>query len=239
MAVNFLKRGADAHNTIAQADKEAEAKKQLAAKGRRFWIKDGGETQITFLDGTLLPDGRLDAPTFWEHQIRVPNSKMRHHYVCVKEYEPCPICDSGETPALVVAFTIVDHSEYTDKNGKLHRHNKSLFVCKRDTFKRLQKIAQKRGGLAGITFDVSRTGDKSAAVGSDFDFVDKINLADPKAVRAQAKEWGLDDLQPINYEEVFVYRDAKTLRAEFGFGGAGSVVGAQDVAEVVDVSDEI
>lgn len=235
MSITFLKRGEEAQKAMVKADLETEQKKAAASKGRRFWIKDGNETQITFLDGALLPDGRLDAPMFWQHELRNPNNKGRTHYVCVKDNEPtCPLCEGGDNASLVHAFTIVDHTEWADKNGKAHPHTKTLFVCKRETFKRLQKIAQKREGLAGATFDVSRTGEKSAAVGSDFDFVEKVKLD-----KAQAKVWGVDDVAPYNYEEMFTYRTGKELRA-LGLGGGSAPIGHADSAHLAgNVSDEI
>ena len=96
-----------------------------------------------------------------------------------------------------------------------------MFVCKRETFKRLQKIATKRGGLAGWTFDVSRIGDKSPSVGSDFDFVEKRDAA------ALMKAYGLekDEVTPHDYEEVLIYRDAGELK-QLGFGTIGVGLGS-------------
>jgi len=251
--VSWLKRGAEAHKAIDKIKADADRRKEAAGKGRRFRMKKGDETQITFLDGSLLPDNRLDAPTFWEHERWPQGSSFPEYFVCVKEFEACPVCDDvdrerqanpngkGEKgSSLVHAFTIVDHTTWSDKNGKEHAHQKSLFICKGMVFERLQKIAQKRGGLTGCTFDVSREGDMSARVGSDFDFVEKLDLTDAKMCKAQAKAWGLEDLKPTDYDTVFEFRDAKELR-KLGFGsGMAKPVGAADSKAVMaEAADEL
>jgi hypothetical protein len=213
MAVSFLKKGKAAHEQVASADKETE-KKKAAGMVRRFWIPQEAETQITFLDGALDDDGLLETVTYWEHQLRL-NGDWRNWYACTQDQEPCPICQgSSDTPSLVAAFTVIDHTKWVSKQDNVeHQHEPRLFICKRETFKRLQKIATKRGGLTGITFDVSRTGDKSPSVGSDFDFVEKRTLS----VIKKAYDLKAADAKAYDYEKVIMYRDAEELK-KLGFG---------------------
>ena len=44
--------------------------------------------------------------------------------------------------------------------GKVIKNTRKLFIAKNQTIKMLTKLAAKRGGLQGCTFDVARTGDK-------------------------------------------------------------------------------
>lgn len=241
MALTFLKKGKAAHKLMEKVEAEQEAKKAASENfTRRFWIPDGGETRITFLDGELDDEGLLSTVSYWEHQLKM-NGHFRNWFPCTQIEEPCPICEGGEaTPSLVSVFTIIDHSEWKDKNGNTHKNEKSLFVCKRETFKRLQKIAAKRGGLAGITFEVSRTGDKSPNVGDSFDYEEKST---PKELM---EKYGLskDEVTPYDYEKVIEYRDAKALR-KLGFGLSDSAIGASDGdaletgGGVGDYSDEV
>lgn len=220
MAVSWLKKGKAAHEAVEQADAQT-AQKQAAGSVYRFYLPKDKETRITFLDGNLDEDGLLETMTYWEHQLNL-NGSWKNWFTCTQDSEPCPICQDNHNPSLVAVFTVIDHSKWTDKNGVEHQHEKRLFVCKRETFKRLQKIATKRGGLAGCTFEVSRTGDKSAAVGSDFDYDEKRPLSEVQ------KALGLDDevVTPYNYEEVITYRTADELR-KLGFGS--TPIGAADV----------
>lgn len=219
----FLQKGKAAHAAIEKEESAAAARRAQSDQPRRFWIPDGKETQITFLDGALDDDGLLDAVTYWEHQLKI-NGNWRNWFACTQLDEPCPICDGTDSqPSLVSVFTIIDHTEWKDSNGKVHKDEKRLFVCKRETFRRLQKIAAKKGGLVGVTFDVSRNGDKSPGVGDTFDFVDKRTL------KALAKELDLDKdaVTPYDYEEVIEYRSAKELR-KLGFGSSKGVPGDAD-----------
>jgi len=221
MTVSFLKKGKEAHAQVEQAVQETE-KKKAAASVRRFFIKHDKETQITFLDGDLDDDGLLETTTFWEHNLRL-NGRWFNYFACTKDDEPCPICLSGDTSSLVAVFSVIDHTKWTDKNAVPHQHERRLFACKRDTFKRLQNIATKRKGLAGATFDVTRIGDKSAAVGSDFDFTEKRPRSE------LMKVYGLDEesVTPYNYEEIITYRSAEELNS-LGFGILP--IGAADVS---------
>jgi len=224
--MQFIKTGKATHESLAKAEAITEAKKAAAASGLfRFWIKEGAETQITFLDG-VLEDGLLQAASTDEHMVRI-NGKW-HNFLCIAAEEACPICENGDSPAWIAVLTVIDHSKYEDKNGKVHQHTRKLFVCKRDTFKKLQKYANKHKGLAGCTFDVSRTGEKSPAVGSDFDFVEKLPISEI------VKKYGLkaEEAQPADYEKAFKVLTAKELR-ELGFGGeAAAAVGTHDTKAV-------
>lgn len=230
MSVSFLKKGQAAHEAVAQADAETEARKKSAGI-RRYWIPQDGEGQVTFLDGDLTKDGLLDAVAYYEHQVKL-NGHFRNWFPCTADSEPCPICDGGDNPSLVTAFTVIDHNKWKDKNGVVHQHERRLFVCKRDTFKMLQKIATKREGLAGATFDVARSGEKSSNVGNMFDFTEKQS---PEAI---AKKYGLelDDVQPYDYGEVIQYFPAAELK-KLGFGLVGGI-GSEDVATQTAPAEE-
>lgn len=212
--VGFLKKGAEAQEAFEKEQKKIEEQQNQVY---RFWLGVGAETQITFLDGNLDADGVLDCPMFHEHQVFQAGNWT--NYTCVKEDEPCPICATGDQSKLVAVFTVIDHTEFTSKKTKkTYKDSIKLFACKQGTFKLLQKLATKRGGLTGITFDVSRSTDKSAGCGDMFDFVEKNTLEDLK------KTFGTPDklIEPLVYEEVIQYRTAEEL-AEYGWSSGKSV----------------
>lgn len=217
--VSFLKRGKEAYAAMKQSEAEAEIRKASFAI-RRFWLPIDGETQITFLDGELDEDGDLFPVHYKEHQVRM-NGHWRNWFVCIKDKEPCPVCADGHHPSDVCVFTVIDHSRYTDKQGKQHQHERRLFVAKRDTFKRLAKGASKRGGLVGWTINVSRTGQQSAAVGTDFDFLERNTLPEIQ------QKYGLkpEECQPYEYEPPVIPEFTAEQLRELGFGG-GAMVGA-------------
>jgi hypothetical protein len=224
MGITFLKKGKEAHKALQEADAAAEIR--AAQRGvRRFWVPKDGEANVTFLDGGLTSDGLLDTTSFNEHRMKI-NGSWRNYFPCVAQYEPCPLCQmDNNQPSLVSLFTVIDHGKYTDRNGKLHQHERKLFVAKRDTIKRLQKLAAKRGGLTGWQVSISRTGDRSPEVGTDFDFIEKRDPADfVKSLKLKP-----EDVLPFNYEEVITYYTGDELR-KLGFGT--SVIGFHDAQKV-------
>jgi hypothetical protein len=133
----------------------------------------------------------------------------------------------------VAVFTVIDHSSYTSKkDGITYSDQVRLFVAKRDTVKILQKLAVKRGGLAGVRFDVSRTGDKSASVGSVFDFTDKL------APNLMLAKYG-EKATPIDYDALLggMYLPAKELR-KLGFGSSSSPLGSESASDA-DYDDKL
>lgn len=221
----FLKRGKAAKLVADQEEKKAE----MRARNNifRFWLPKDGTTSITFLDGNLV-DGILDIPFYHEHNVHMNGSWM-NWFICTQDEEPCPICEGGGSPAYVGVLSVIDHGEYTGKkDGLVHKDNLKLFVAKRDTIKLLQKYAVKRDGLRGCTFDVSRTGDKSAAVGSAFDFTEKLTEQQLLKKYKPAKDGELDRSKPVNYEEYLkgLYQPASELR-KLGFGTSEGTVGSE------------
>lgn len=224
--LSFLKKGAEAQAQMAVEDH----KQEMNSKGKvsRYWLKDGTDGAVTFLDGDIK-DGVLDIPFFYEHNMNM-NGKWGNFFICTQDDEPCPICEGGAQASYVGVLSVIDHSEYVSKkDGKTYKDQRRLFVAKRETIKILQKIAVKRGGLRGCRFDVSRTGDKSASVGNVFDYTDKMEEA---ALLAAFKE----NAVALNYEEILgtLYLPAKELR-KLGFGSMSAPIGSESGA--VDDTD--
>jgi len=229
--MKFMHKGTEGQ-ALTQEAETAAAVRKAAASNRiyRFWMPDGSETKITFLDGVLSESGLLDVPRYWEHNLQLDGS-WKNWFPCTKDEEPCPLCDIKQ-PALVYAFTVIDHTKWAEKKdtSKVHQHERKLYICKSDTFKRLSKIAAKRGGLTGCTFDVSRIGDRAENVGNDFDFTEELSfkkLAKKYGMEKKGKTENNKVVLPYDYDEVIKYHTAAELR-EMGLG-SGAPVGTDDV----------
>lgn len=228
--MSFLKKGTAAKEAFQQEEAKAELAKAEAGKMWRFFLKDGEDGQITFLDGDLGEDGLLDVNMFHEHRIRINGTWQ--NFICTAEADtsqPCPICESGDRPSFVGIMTVIDHRTHTIQSGpnagKQIKNIRRLFVAKRNTIKQLAKIAAKRdGSLAGCTFDVSRTGDKEPAVGNQFDFVEKFESFEDIAAKFGLE---MDAVMPANYAEELKYRSPEEL-IDLGVGKAvKSALGAK------------
>lgn len=228
--LSFLKKGKAAQETFAKEEHKAEVRQ----KGQvfRFFVPEGKDASITFVDGDLV-EGVLDIPFYYEHNVNM-NGKWGNFFICTQDEEPCPVCEGGLNPSYVGIMTVIDHSSYvSSKDNKTYKDQVRLFVAKRETVKTLQKLAAKRGGLAGCRFDVSRTGDKSPSVGNVFDFTEKITPAQIE------KLYGAEKAKPINYEEYLggMYMPAKELR-KLGFGSSMPPVGSESASEA-DYADKM
>lgn len=234
-SMGFMLKGNAAKQAMEKEEAKAEAAKADAGRMFRYWMAlDSEDRRVTFLDGDLDKDGMLDANAFYEHSVKQDGNFKQ--YVCTEQnggdqQEPCPICASGDKesrPYLAQVFTVIDHTPYKIQNGpnkgKIIKNSRKLFVAKSGTQKLLQKKATKHGGLAGVTFDISRTGDKSPGVGSAFDFVEKFDDLDSLMDKYELKA---EDVQPANYDEEVPYHTADELvalgvgKAHGGFGYEG------------------
>ena len=133
----------------------------------------------------------------------------------------------------MAAFTVIDHTKWAEKKdtSKVHHHERKLYICKSDTFKRLSKIAARKGGLIGCTFDVSRIGDRAENVGNDFDFIEQLSfkkLAKKYGMEKKGKTENNKVVAPYDYDEVTKYHTAEALR-EMGLGSGDAPVGSEDV----------
>lgn len=235
MPAGFLKTGAAAKQAQTEAAAKAEAAKAEAGKLWRFRINadDTSDHRITFLDGSLDEDGALDVVMWHEHTLQL-GGKWKN-VPCTAHEEPCPICANGENPDLVAGLTVIDHTPFTIKSGpnagKTVQQSKKLFIAKRTTFAALQKLASKKGGLVGTSWDVSRNGEKSAAVGDMFDHVATETLANLKKTYGELAE-------PANMaEELTYYTRAELIQQGVKGGAVPTKVGG--MAPSKDLDEEL
>lgn len=232
--MSFLKNGNKAKEELKKANTAAANKannQQYPWRLKRPSAMEGGEYDsgyLTFLDGDLDEDGTLKLISYYEHTVKMPGGNWEN-FVCISDAEPCPICESGNNAAFVCAFSVIDHRGYTTKENIEIPHTVRLFPAKRTTVALLQKAAQKRGGLTGCTFEVTRTGDKEAAVGNQFDFETKTDLAvlqGAYTIKSKDKNGNFVDqpVAPLDYENVLPYLTRQEL-AQLGFGS--TPVGAE------------
>jgi len=231
MSVSWLKQGDASVAAAKQEAVEQQTRKEEQGKMFRFFIKQGEKCQITFIDGALNKDGFLVPPRYYEHSLQL-NGKWGNTFVCPEKtaphlHEKCPICATGDTPSLISLFTILDHRSYVSQKGVTYKDTQKIFAAKPGTMEILNTIAIKRGGLAGCTFDVTRTGEKSPGVGTMFDFDGKEldldvlrakymrEVVDPKTNKPVMKT----AFAPADYENEIVFKTGEQLAA-MGFGVA-------------------
>lgn len=223
---SWLNRGSQAQEQLAQERARIEAEKLQRSSMFRFWVNEGDDAIIVFLDGDLISDGgkydgNLDFYSFREHTVQV--GKRWDNFICCDENnEPCPLCDGGDKPAVVAPFTVIDTRKIQGRS-KVYENERKLFMAKSGTLATLQKMAEKRGGLRGCVFEVTRSGDKSPRVGTNFDFEGKLTE------EQLADHFGKDNIAPADYEKEIPYRTPAQI-AELTGRVIASAVGSQKAA---------
>lgn len=233
----FLKTGKEAAVMAAEADAKAQAAMDSIGKPWRFRIGKkelNKEFVVTFLDGDLNDEGMIDAPMFYEHTVF--HAGRWQNVVCLEsaKVENCPLCEAGDKNSMVCVLSVIDQTEFVKKDGTKGNNQKRLFVAKRTSLKILQKLATKRGGLAGCTFEISRSGEKEPSIGNMFEFVEKLDSKELKSKFGTDKE-GKTLAVPFDYEAVIEYKDRDALLA-VGFGSASA---SSSHSEGGDTEDEL
>lgn len=217
-APSWAKTGAAAHEIFLKEEERSKKQQEDSGKLFRFFMGVNEEARITFLDGKKGEGEYLDHFQWFEHHVQ-ENGRWGNFYVCIDEFEPCPFCENDQRPYMASAFTVIDHRKIEAKNGTTYENQLKLFVCKRTTLSILTKIGLKRGGLDGITLDISRTGPKEPNVGNVFDFIDK------KPVAQIIKQYSSDakQIHVADYEKEITFRDGKAL-ADLGYTVTGNTL---------------
>jgi len=141
----------------------------------------------------------------------------------------CPHDEGGNKGSFTSFLSIINTSSWTDKNNKEHSNNKELHPFKVDQFALFRRAVEKaskgkKAKLRGMVFDVVRLqGDKSHPTGDTFEYVETLDLRNPKDL-AKYNLKGVD-LKPIDYMTDLAPQDWEAAEAWLktsGFGGGGS-----------------
>jgi hypothetical protein len=234
---SFLKQGKDAMAAFETEHKTRQMQMEQNSKPFRFFITQdnlGNDVPITFLDGDLDAEGELTINSWTEHFVNL-GTKWESFVCLAPDY--CPMCAGGDSPSVVAAFTIIDHSVYIagkGKNvGKEYKDQKRLFVAKYQTLKQLSKIAQQHDGLRGMRMTVCRTTKNQASVGDMFTPEVKYDEAELHELfgKEQNGKWRSE---PFDYTKAAPVYTLEQLK-EHGIGGkGGKVVGAGASSEDVE-----
>ncbi len=194
----------------ALATEERIQAQQQAARSRLWNFRLAAEetAQITFLDGDLVTDGPskgiMNLPLFWAHNIFRAGLRRYDLIPCLApENVPggsCPLCDSGDKSFLCGVLTVIDHREIVGRR-RTYKDQKKLFIARRSTIHILRKLADRHEGLAGTTWEVYRSTNRTPNVGDQFLHIEK------RSMEEIAKLY--EDTAPADVEkEIQVYTEA-------------------------------
>lgn len=210
----FIRRGWEQAQDAIEENKlkQDERKKNQVY---RFWMPNGGETSLIFIDG--------DANLFWEHNF-YRNDSWKNWATCVQGMngQSCPFCEVNKFPASeVAAFTVIDRTEWASKKNPSEKHKDEirLFVTKMSGLALLNLQRKRREGLSGCEFVVNRTGDKSPATGSNFDFVKKWTPAELAKTFPGLVSEGKTIIEPADYAKLLAPKPLELMQRLAGVKG--------------------
>lgn len=184
-----------------------------SAKPFRVWLPVGERTNLTFLDG--------DGFFFYEHQLKI-NGDWKNWFTCLKDFSECPLCDSGDTPSYVAAYTVIDHSEYVSKKtGKKVKNQKKLLVTKGPVHDKWARRIEENGDLTYCVYSCARDRKNECNTGEDITFRKRLSREEILKFKPE----GVDDeewLKPFDYMEVFKPLSVDELRNIVGQAPVGS-----------------
>jgi len=235
--MNWFKTGNAAKEAATkEMNRQNEARRAFneggPSKFGMFWFRLPVDTKttITFLDGPEHPAGFQTPFVFKDHHLKI-DGKWGHHFTCLAvEGENgvvghCPLCEAGDKPSVVAAYTIIDHT-YWKKGDTEHKDELKLFVCKMGVQDKLMNQMVKRGTLRGKKYEVRRGNDsQSANTGEDFDYEGEVDLAQ------------FNNPQPADYFKEFAPKTMEELYK--AIHGAAASTAAQTHKEVTAKGKDI
>lgn len=193
-----------------RAQQYAEEIKNNNSMPMRFFLKPGQTAKVTFLD--------THGFGFMEHNLKL-NGRWHNYFTCRRDFSECPLCDAGDRPSFVVAWTVIDHSKYTsERTGQTYSNKKKLLVAKQSVVMKIKRrMASKElgGDLTYAVFAFTRDGLKEAATGEDIEFIKRLSKEEvlkfcPEGTSPE------EFLKPFDYKELFLPKSVEELRRIVG-----------------------
>jgi hypothetical protein len=183
----------------------------------RFWLRVGEEAVIVFVDDT-----GFYAKT---HQLNIAGS-WNNFVTCTADFQPCPVCNSGDRPSLIGYYTVIDTREIQFKDGTRAKNRRVLFPAKNVAINMIADLKKKYNSLIGLAVKVKRYGQKSPNCGDYFEVISDKRIA--------LKSLGADADVVYNYEKILAPPTPEELDT-LGFGNRA----LGEVTADVDNTDDI
>lgn len=208
---------------MSRVEQEIEAQEQRRAARAsqqnmpfRVWMPLGSEREVIICD---------EQPNFfrYEHCMMDPQTGKWNLFTgCTKEVDNCPVCiQTGRESYYAMYLTVIDLSEYTDRQGNVQEFSRKLMVVKSAQQRKFIRKYQQEGSLRGAIYLLIREGEKSPQIGSDQEFQEYMEeddlLAYTREYQTQDGQMHTEEChQPYDYTELFPPVTSEELRAIVG-----------------------
>jgi hypothetical protein len=205
--------------------KEMKSTTKYSKTSKRYYMKKDTSRKLIFLDAKPR--------VIFEHNPKIGKS-WNNNCTCLKMIaDSCSLCAAGNDSYKISMFTVIDTSEWTDKDGKKQSFTKRLYAAKKSTFEKLvrrnEKLEKDGLSLRGAVYTVSRgTDETSPNVGEDFDFEEHLNEDKLKELEVKLGKEGLTT--PLDYNTLLKpdasFIDSLAERLAFATKGDTASTGA-------------
>lgn len=178
----------------------------------RFFMKHSTneEKEVVFLTDAPLP-------VIEEHRVW-PKGERPKFYRCPKDEDvdaECPLCENGDRSSTIGFYIVLDRTGYT-KDGEQHRDLVRILPAKMyqdqsGPLPLFKKWSKNLNGLEGKSFNVSRGGKTTPAVGDQWMYVGTSYDADELCEILDVES--LDEVL-VDWEDYLAIPSIETLREE-------------------------
>jgi hypothetical protein len=209
---------------------------------KRFWMPNNTDRLITFVDNPIEDFAGVQVQTpfkYNEYQVQL-NGSWKNWFTQPIDPSQDVLKELGYKASKVAVLTVIDHAEWTDRNGAVHKDELALYVVKRSQpiWAQLEKIIAREGSLSGKTFRVHRMGDKSPGSGSMLEKYEQNFNLNPELHKAFNY---LEILKPKSKEELeAIFNPSandpfqQSVQSSNSFGGGDNGWGQQSQAQAQD-----
>lgn len=172
-------------NTGFEGVKEEEQRQASSRGPRRFFLKKNERKQVVFVDGgpgtgapACIHEYNPKLNGSWTNWFTSPKTDPNYSGLEAAQDIINKVLGNKYRDYYVGYFTIVDCSEWKDKQGNKNRFELKLLPAKIKSLKLIQSRMEDFGGLAGKSINIRRTDDKhSPSIGDVFDYDKDVDMA--------------------------------------------------------------
>lgn len=143
-----------------------EVAKATGSQPRNFFMRPGDTREIAIMD---------EVPNFfrWEHCTKDAHGRPTVYTSCIQEFDHCPRCDDDDKPSYYAMFlTILDFTEFPGRDGVTRTFSRKILRVKSQQQPKIFRLLDNHGSLRGMVLQMTRDGERSAAIGNDIEFVE-------------------------------------------------------------------
>lgn len=201
---------------MEKSEAQRELNRSIMGSPFRFYCPPGESREVVVVDAE---------PDFFRHEHNLQNQRSKKWDIfvaCINDHANCPVCKSTDRASYFAMYlTIIDLTAYENRDGDTVEWSKKLLVVKQTQQKKILRLFERHGTLRGMILQMTRDGEKDAAIGNDIEFVEFMSEEDMETYVTEytdqnGKKHEVIGSEPFDYDEIFPEPTEQQLRAIVG-----------------------